>query len=263
MSKMIGRCHNLRLLFSLLSLIAFTQQVDIIITATGSLLTNNAVALAPNAIAGGNARTVVIATCPNLPPGECCQAPRHFQMLGSSINFSNLQATDIAAVWAQRSIMDRHMTRAIVGGCSGTVTATGYGPGHWLWRATADVLTDWGSRAVGGSYISLPATLPPDPSTSKWLMAEGVLALVWGGGKWFASAAAQELLGRGDTITGGRISARGIRAADRGDVYARPPLNGSFPTRIQIDGIEYSHVGTFMYADRVGDKINLTDWFIR
>ncbi|KAI4264259.1 MAG: hypothetical protein L6R42_000624 [Xanthoria sp. 1 TBL-2021] len=258
----MGGRHLLPLILSLLALTACTLQVDITITATGSNLAGNAIAVAPNAIPGSNPQTVVIATCPNIPPGQCCQAPRHLHMLGSSINFSNLHIMDIAAVWAARSIMNHHTTQAVIRGCSGTVTASGPGPGDWSWRATADVLKDWQSRAVGASYITLPATLPPDPSTSKWLMAEGLLGLVWGGGKWFASPAAQDLLGRRDSITSRRAAPRGIRSALKGNVYARPPLRGRFPTRVQIDGTEYSHTGTFIYADGVGNKINLTDWFI-
>ncbi|KAL8899755.1 MAG: hypothetical protein Q9192_001421 [Flavoplaca navasiana] len=252
---MVGRPYGLRSLFSLLACAAFTLQVDITITATGSLLAGHAIAFAPNAIPGDNARTMVIATCPNIPPGVCCQAPSRLQPLGSSINFSNLHVVDIAAVWAQRSITDRHTTKAVVGGCSGTITASQRGPGNWSW--------DWGSRAVGASYMTLPATLPPDSSTSKWLMAEGVLALAWGGGKWFATPAAQRLLGRRDSsITRRTIAPRSIRSANEGDVYARPPVKGRFPTRIEIDGIEYSHTGTLMYADGAGNRINLTHWFV-
>ncbi|KAI4278939.1 MAG: hypothetical protein LQ337_000641 [Flavoplaca oasis] len=260
---MVGRPYGLRSLFSLLACAAFTLQVDITITATGSPLAGHAIAVAPNSIPRDNARTVVIATCPNIPPGVCCRAPMHLEPLGSSINFSNLHVVDIAAVWAQRSITDRHTIKAVVGGCSGTITATERGPGDWSWRATSDVLRNWGSRAVGASYMTLPATLPPDSSTSKWLMGEGVLALAWGGGKWFATPAAQRLLGRRDSsITRRRIAPRGIRSANDGDVYARPPLKGRFPTRIEIDGIKYSHTGTFMYADSARNQINLTHWFI-
>ncbi|KAL8674954.1 MAG: hypothetical protein Q9168_000657 [Polycauliona sp. 1 TL-2023] len=261
----MGGCQHFRLLVLLLALTPLTQQVDITITVTGTHLGRNAVVIAPGAVPGGNAPTVVIATCPNIPPGQCCQAPTHLDILPSAINFFSLQVTDIAAVWAQRSIGDHTTTtRATIRGCSGTVAATETGPGHWSWSPTPASLRDGRGRAVGASYISLPASLPPDPSTSTWLMAEGVLALVWGGGKWFATPAAQKLLGRRDTFTAGRrIASRGIRSAKKGDVYAYPPLNGRFPTRVQIDDVEYSHVGTFMYADRVGNKINLTDWFIQ
>ncbi|KAL8656841.1 MAG: hypothetical protein Q9226_002513 [Calogaya cf. arnoldii] len=255
---------SLRLALSLLTLTACTLQVDITITATGSNLAGNAIIVAPNAVPGSNPRTVVIATCPDIPPGECCQPPRHLAMLGSSINFSQLQITDITAVWASRSLINGYTTQAVIRGCSGIVAATGSGPGLWSWRATADILKDWGSGAVGASYITLPATLPPDLGTSNWLMAEGVLGLVWGGGQWFASPAAQRVLGRKNSITAKRTAPRGIiRSAKKGEVFSAPPLRGRFPTRIQIDGTEYNHTGTFMYTDRVGNKINLTDWFIR
>ncbi|KAI4235761.1 MAG: hypothetical protein LQ349_002946 [Xanthoria aureola] len=256
-------CRVFRLILSLLGLTVCTLQVDITITATGSNLAGNAIAVVPNALPRSNPRSVVIATCPDIPPGQCCHAPQHLHMLGSSINFSNLQITDIAAVWAARTIMDHYTTQAVVRGCSGTVTASEPGPGDWSWRATADVLKEWQSRAVGASYITLPATLPPNASTSKWLMAEGLLGLVWGGGKWFASPAAQSLLGPRGSLTKKRtIAPRGIRWASKGNVYALPPLRGRFPTRIQVDGTEYSHSGTFIYADGAGNKVNLTNWFI-
>ena len=261
---MAGR-HLLQLTCSLLALSVSTWQVSIDITVTGSNLAGGAIAVAPNAVPAGDSRTVVIATCPNIPPGECCQVPQHLDMLGSSVNFYNLHVTDIAAVWAARTIMNDHTIKAYIRGCSGIVKASGSGPGDWSWRATTDILVDWGSRAVGASYITMPATLPPDPSTAKWLMAEGILGLAWGGGKWFASPAAEKLLGRGSGINHRKKKVpRGIRSAKKGNVYARPPHRGRFPTLIQINGTRYSQTdtGTFVFADDVGNQMNLTTWFM-
>ncbi|KAL8731288.1 MAG: hypothetical protein Q9166_003512 [cf. Caloplaca sp. 2 TL-2023] len=255
----------LRLACSLLPLVALTQQVDITITATGSRLGGSAVAIAPLAIPGDSSRTVIIATCPNIPPGECCQPPRHLSMHGSSVNFYNLHVTDIAAVWAARANMAGFTTQAIVDGCSGTISASHPGPGRWSWRATTDALSGWGSRAAGASYITLPAALPPDPSTSNWLMMEGLLGLVWGGGKWFSSPAAEKFLGSRDSFThpGGGKFRRDIRSAKKGSVYARPPLRGRFPLYIEINGTQYSggRAGDFMYTDDAGNMLNLTEWF--
>ncbi|KAL8911112.1 MAG: hypothetical protein Q9171_003650 [Xanthocarpia ochracea] len=261
---MAGR-HLLQLTCVLLALSVSTRQVSIDITITGSNLAGGALAVAPNAVPMRDSRTVVIATCPDIPPGECCQAPQHLDMLGSGVNFYNLHVTDIAAVWSARTIMNGYAIQSFIRGCSGNVTASGSGPGDWSWRATSNVLVDWGSRAVGASYITVPAALPPDPSTEKWLMAEGLLGLVWGGGKWFASSAAEKLLERESSIINRKRNVpRGIRSAKKGNIYARPPHRGRFPTLIHINGTRYSQTdtGTFLFADDVGNQMNLTTWFI-
>ncbi|KAL8822052.1 MAG: hypothetical protein Q9223_000044 [Gallowayella weberi] len=257
----------LQLPFLLLALVAFTSQVDITITATGSPLTGNAIAVVnPSAAVPNNnnnnrnPRTVIIATCPNIPPGECCQAPRHLASLASSITFHRLHITDIAAVWSARINRTGFTITAVIDGCSGTVSASQPGPGTFAWRAPTDALTGWGARAAGASYITLPAALPPDPKTAKWLVMEGLLGLVWGGGKWFASSAAENLL------AGRKVGRRSIRSATEGQVYARSPPRGRYPTLMEIDGTRY-HAdrqtdGDFMYADDAGKTVNLSDWFI-
>ncbi|KAL8802619.1 MAG: hypothetical protein Q9182_003710 [Xanthomendoza sp. 2 TL-2023] len=244
----------LQLPFLLLALVAFTSQVDITITATGSPLTGNAIAVDPSAAGPNNnnrnPRTVIIATCPNIPPGECCQAPRRLATLGSSVVFHRLHVTDIAAVWSARVNRTGFTINAVIDGCSGTVSASQPGPGTFAWRAPTDALTGWGGRAAGASYITLPAALPPDPGTTNWLMMEGLLGLVWGGGKWFASSAAENLL------AGRKVGRRSIRSAKEGQVYARPPRRGRYPTLVEIDGTRYHSDrrpdGDFMYADEAG-----------
>ncbi|KAI4223190.1 MAG: hypothetical protein L6R40_008522 [Gallowayella cf. fulva] len=235
----------------------FTLQVDITITTTGSLLTGNAIIVAPGAAPNRNSRTVVIANCPDIPPGECCQPPRHLSSLGSSVNFYNLHVTDIAAVWSVRPRMSGFRIVDLVEACSGRLSASQSGPGQFSWNAITDALTERGSRAAGASYITMPAALPPDPNISHWLMMEGLLGLVWGGGKWFSSPAAEKYFT-------GRNARRNIRSAKKGTVYARPPLRGRIPTFMEINGTKYSGLpaGDFMYVDDAGNTLNLTDWFV-
>ncbi|KAL8711321.1 MAG: hypothetical protein Q9220_004218 [cf. Caloplaca sp. 1 TL-2023] len=256
----------LRYIALLLVLIKSSRQVDITITATGSILTGNAIALSSSGITPPNARTLVIATCLDIPAGQCCQAPTHLAPLGSSVNFRHLHALDIAAVWNTRTVGDDYRIRAIVSACSGTVMASQPGPGEWSWQGPSDVLVDWGRRASGASYITMPANLPPDQSTSKWLASEGLLALVWGGGKWFADSAAQKAFGKRSntsSLEGVKVRRRGIRS-EVGKVVARPPMMGRYPTLVEIDGKRYSDggAGDLMYVDDAGLVFNLTSWFL-
>lgn len=53
-----------------------------------------------------------------------------------------------------------------------------------------DVLDDGGhqaDRSYGASCINLSRTILLDEKMAEWLSAEGLLDLVWGGRKWFAS----------------------------------------------------------------------------
>ena len=52
-------------------------------------------------------------------------------------------------------------------------------------------------QVSGASYIEVSVALPPNDRMSNWLGAQGVLGLVWCGGKWFVSDAAAKFLGGG------------------------------------------------------------------
>lgn len=70
-----------------------------------------------------------IATCPNIQPGQCCLPP--VPRIGSRIvRFSNLRATNIAAIWRERLPENGEK----VGRCSGSIVASRPGPGAWIWR---------------------------------------------------------------------------------------------------------------------------------
>ncbi|KAL8720695.1 MAG: hypothetical protein Q9225_002488 [Loekoesia sp. 1 TL-2023] len=207
----------------------------------------------------------ISARCPNIGPGVCCQAPH---LDGSSfVVFHGLIAMDIAAIWQHAvwrgGILDiNELPADPSGACSGTVLDSRTGPGTWSWDRSESFDNDF-ENADGASYISLPKSLPPDPTAISGLVMQGILGFVWGGGKWFASPAADRLLG-------GRGSwklQRDLRSAAKGNVYARPPRKVIYPTFITINGTEYSSdeaAGNFMYTHHdTGTKLNLTDRFIR
>lgn len=256
------RHRILRCAFLILTLTAPAAQVDITITVNGNSLTGNAIILSSLGLSNRNSVPFAIATCPNIPPGVCCQPPRRLAVLGSRVNFTNLHVTDIAAVWTGKPIEAKNRGLGIVRGCSGRLLTTAHGPGNYVWQLNNE-LAVWGRRAEGASYITLPTSLPPDPNTSKWLMMEGLLALSWGGGRWFANSGTERLLGAsGSGVKQKRQKVRrGVHSAERGTVYARPPLRVRHPTFIEINGIRFSDggAGDSIYTDQSGNVLNLTE----
>lgn len=211
-------------------------------------------------IKGGLIGSVVVATCPDIPPGQCCHAPAASHLLGE-VTMSNLMASDIGAIWGRRTSPNGYRSWGITG-CSSSLVSTRPGPGNWVWKQWDPSARPYPLPGVGGaSYISLPEKLPPNPLMHQWLSAEGLLGLVWGGGSWFASPQAQNVLGGGPV--GIKKARRDIRSKDKGNLWARPPMKEVFPMWIDINGSRYSDVGEgdFMYNSEAGGVLNLTRWF--
>ena len=116
---------------------------------------------------------------------------------------------------------------------------------------------------------------------SKWLAAEGVLGLIWEGGRWFSSPAAQGVLGSAPAaggnwqVAGGSGAGNGkrdIRSKEKGAVYVGPPHRWVYPNLIEVDGTTYTDGGAdgvvragdeamedMVYKDSTGTILNLTD----
>ncbi|KAI4169109.1 MAG: hypothetical protein LQ348_007350 [Seirophora lacunosa] len=218
-----GKKVMVRCILPLLSIWQLTNAVNVVITT-------------------GMRSSVPLQICTNLLPGQCCQAlPVPFTNYNNpfdpgAVNFRNLMPSDIAAVWARRGNI-----RA----CSGVPIETRAGPGNWHHEATGD------ERAYGASYITLPRSLPPGETEANWLSAEGVLGLVWGGGRWFAKGA--ESLGRG-------LRRRGVVSAEKGTVYSREPQRWRWPDVVVVNGTRYIDAGTadFLYQSAEGQVVNMT-----
>ncbi|KAL8874181.1 MAG: hypothetical protein Q9174_000447 [Haloplaca sp. 1 TL-2023] len=252
-------------IFACLFLAECSQQVDITISAFGTRFKGNAVGIYTNRVAG--TVSVEIATCPNIPPGECCQPPLHFSPQGATVTFRGLLAMDIAAVWTARPNAAGPVTSAQPGavhGCADTILDSKAGPGEWMWQA-ADGPAESTPGAAGASFISVPTRLPPDDGTARWMLMEGLLGLVWNGGKWFSSPGAEKMLGpRKMRIRSGSLRyRRDVHSADKGKVYARPPLRVRYPSLVEINGTQYTGDGTsdFRYTDSAGNVVDLTEWF--
>ena len=132
------------------------------------------------------------------------------------------------------------------------------GPGEWFWHESP-----W-TTAYGGSYITLPASVPPDGQTASWLAVESLLGLAWGGGEWFASEAAraylERVVGGGAQAMSGGLLKRGIRSANKGQVYIGRPRRAVLPDVIEVDGQRYTGGGTTpVYQNSAGTLVNLTD----
>lgn len=123
-------------------------------------------------------------------------------------------------------------------GRSSIVMQTGYGPGEWGYEApeNAPRFAPHDYKAIGGaSYLKVPTIVPPDQGMVQILTMEGILGLVRGGGKWFASEAAANMVAREGS--GGLVGStpkstvkRGITSRLTGTVYAQGPSNEFFPT---------------------------------
>lgn len=169
-----------------------------------------------------------IQTCHDLPPGQCCRSfpvafNNYFNPFNpAAVDFYNLLPMDVAAVWARRgNILD----------CSGLPIATRAGPGGWHFESTGD------GRAFGASYVRLPSALPPGETEADWLSAEGMLGLVWGGGRWFAQGV--EMAGVGASV--GVKWRRGVVRKEKGTAYLRGPRRRRWrwPDEVVVDGTRY------------------------
>ncbi|KAL8727627.1 MAG: hypothetical protein Q9166_005935 [cf. Caloplaca sp. 2 TL-2023] len=233
----------------LLSLVPLAKQVDIRIERTFLI--------------AGEAESFIAATCLDILPGVCCKPPSTSPDATTKVLFRSLTRWDIAAVWRDDyDRNDRSPNRRITG-CSGPLLASRPGPGSWLWRQPAPDRR----AAEGASYISMPRTLPPDRKTSGWLAWEGLLGLEWSGrsGRWFASSAAEDLLGGDGGIAVGARHRRELRSTNRGNVFARPPLKVKYPALIEINGTKYTKNPAYelLYGSSAGEVLNLTDWFLK
>ncbi|KAL8947604.1 MAG: hypothetical protein Q9222_006130 [Ikaeria aurantiellina] len=181
----------------------------------------------------------------------------------TKVMFRRLRAHDIAAVWRGGNGNIPGVNHDAVTGCSGQLLASRQGPGTWLWLQIA-MPTASRYPAEGASYIAIPQNLPPDPKTSRWLASEGVLGLIWGGGRWFASPSAQTFLESKGMVSVQAKFRRDIRSDDMANAYARPPARTMYPTLVDVNGTQYttSEVGDFFYTSSAGTALNLTDWFM-
>lgn len=90
------------------------------------------------------------------------------------------------------------------------------------------------------------------------MLVEGLLGLVWGGGKWFASDATQKAFGGSPPRSKMR---RDIRSGNKGQVFAGPPRGGVSIDMVELGGKKYRRDGNSgsIFVDDAGTSINLTD----
>ncbi|KAL8897723.1 MAG: hypothetical protein Q9207_007064 [Kuettlingeria erythrocarpa] len=254
-------CFLLSLLnLILLSFVARTIQVDIILNSFQGY--------------GRGPHVYDVAVCPRQPPGVCCQAPesifnsqRVLHGFGASrVTFRHLLPGDIGGVF-QAGNTAEFLAAMMAGGGGGGSSSTPPDSDYRLRAGCTSTLLNSvrgpgessysGSFIAGASYISLgQARVPPDAKTLSLLDFQGVFGLVWGGGQWFASAAAHKRFG-------GRRNPkerRGIRSALKGTAYIRPPPWWVYPAYIVANGTEYTNNGNgeLAYIAADGRVLNLT-----
>ena len=83
-------------------------------------------------------------------------------------------------------------------------------------------------------------------------MAEGLRALVWGGGQWFANQAGASTLSQVH-------SKRGIVSANKGTAYITAPFRWQYPDLIAVNGTNYTDDGRgdLVYRSEDGMMLNL------
>ena len=245
---MLGIAHrssSIHLLYHLLLVfcfVAFTIQVDI----TFRVSVNG-----------------IVISCEDQPPGICCRVPETMIYYGTyaftatTVLFDRLLVGDIAASFPTRSgVGDAFESMQSFTGCSTRIVGTGHGPGRWESRIDMD------PGFGGASYISVPTFSGSiDQKTANMLTMQGILGLVWGGGKWFASDAAANALNR--MIAGGSTtlpkSKRRISSELKGTVYAQGPSSWVYPSMVEVNGTKYTGgVGNLMYTSIDGRVLNLT-----
>lgn len=197
--------------------------------------------------------------CRNLAPGVCCRriwvsyndgATSQQQGVAAKIEFHNLLVGDIAAIWQRPGPVSRPRNG---NDCSTRILRTGHGPGDFSFTSE-----ERAQEPGGGSYISVgQMKLPPGASTASALLIQGIFGLVWGGGQWFGTAAAQKKFESGGLKSNMK---RGIVSENKGTVYAQPPMIWVDPDLIRINGTEYlrSAGQDLVYKDDDGITLNLT-----
>ena len=217
-------------------LIGLSVQVDI--TFTG--------------IPSGYGHAAITNTCTNIQPGECCMV---IAFDGArTARFDHLAVEDITAVWGpERRVRSGGFAEA----CAHVVLGSRSGPGSWTWQSDEQG-TGAEIAATGASYIRVPKSLPPNPTTSLWLQTEGMLALIWGGGSWFASEGAKARWGRG--VRPRSRLRREHSWAEKGKLWAKSPPRMAFPDVVEVEGEVYrgNGSGDMMFTDSRGAKVNLT-----
>lgn len=197
----------------------------------------------------GSGQQGMLSICNNIPPGVCCLPP---DGEAEQVRFDHLGSDHIGAVWgndfgAYLDTPDR---------CSGSLIESRRGPGRWIW--TMPGLPSWSvfRLATGASYIALPKALPPDEKTSPWLMAEGMLALIWGGGAWFGNSNARKVCFDRRPIE----HRRDVHSTQKGRMCARSPPRTVYADVVEVRGEVYKGNGTdgVIYMDSRGGKVNLT-----
>lgn len=204
----------------------------------------------------------IVTKCTNIAPGICCLAPRGTG--ADDVHIQHLTIFDVAALWGSR----RRTDWQIYAECSGRVVDSRTGPGDWRWHRWQEGRAYDSPSIHGASYITLPRALPPDGKAKAWMAVEGLLGLAWGSGEWFINEAAKGALaggGVGSGSGGRRRVRRDLRLAEKGTVYARPPLRAVFPDVVELGGERY--VGDrekgVIYTGSAGSSINLTEVFGR
>ena len=220
--------------------------------------------------------------CPSHPPGVCCLSidPNAYLPFHRA-EFQHLLVEDIAVTWMARSEPTNNGRDDPIAGCNGIIADTHQGPGSWrfdfntwLEQALADG-DAWGrlygnvaygrashrgmdTGVVGASYISIPLKPKTDPDDRQHFMlqAQGIRGLVWGGGKWFAEGFSMRSVPR---LLPRKLAKRHIRWPDEGMVYVRPPINGVYPSIVDVNGTRYAGDGraNLTYRDADGTVLDL------
>ncbi len=194
-------------------------------------------------------------TCTNIAPGICCLP---FTDTGAQfIRFDHLLVGDIAAVWGPLSVsLSGDTTQAA---CREQMKESTTGPGTWIWDMEGLRRGEYhgpDKEATGASYITVPKALPPDEKTSAWLTAEGMLQLVWGGGRW---GGIEKSMFHG--VSPKSRLRRDIRSARQGQLWARSPLRAVYADVVEFRGEVYTGDGTknSVFTDKRGMKVNMTE----
>ena len=189
-----------------------------------------------------------IIVCHDILPGVCCRQPftRAGQGYAYEVEIQNLFAGDVGVVWSDRVPFEGSSP-----GCSGRALETVIGPS----RSWSVISSPSPHEYTGASYISTPKNLPPSDTESEWLNAEGMKALVWGGGKWFAKGVDPSQL----TQWFPKTSKRGITSKDKGQLYASPPNLFKYPHVMVINGTNYTDDsrGDLVYRSDAGTVLDL------
>lgn len=210
-------------------------------------------------VIAGEAESFVAAVCLNVQPGECCKPPIRYPDVTTKVLFRHLLAWDIAAVWRDENRFEMGVAPSHTG-CSGPLITSKKGPGVWLWRQPPTTSAD-SHASQGASYIRLPLNLPPNPKAFNDQVMQGLLALVWSSGSWFASPAAEKVFGGQYELKVG--AQRDIRSPTTGNVYAQPPLRTMYPDFLEINGTQYNaeQARDLQFSNGDGEVLDLTDWF--